>query len=253
MHDVQPVPSPPPFGTAATRPIAHWTHTLALFLLLTVTTFYGHSRATSIAGVAPNRIGHYISTIMFEWLLLGAVIAGIYLRRDFFLASFRSRLITTPQTFGLGLATYISGTLAIAVVSGLLYFTPLFHQRNTEVVLALLPHTPLEFLLWFCVSATAGITEEIIFRGYLQQQITAWTQRPLLSVVIGALLFGSVHLYEGLGAILPLAALAVVYGLVVRHFKGDLRAVIIAHTLQDFLIAFIVLLRPIAEKYQQSH
>jgi hypothetical protein len=38
--------------------------------------------------------------------------------------------------------------------------------------------------------------------------------------------------------------------LVVRYFKGDLRAVIVAHTLQDFVVAFIVLARPWVERHQ---
>jgi membrane protease YdiL (CAAX protease family) len=84
----------------------------------------------------------------------------------------------------------------------------------------------------------------------LLRQLTAWTQRPFLAILLASLLFGSVHLYEGLGAILPLAALAIVYGLVVRHFKGDLRAVIIAHTLQDFVVALLLLLRPYLERMQ---
>jgi membrane protease YdiL (CAAX protease family) len=115
------------------------------------------------------------------------------------------------------------------------------------------PRTVAEFVAWFGVSLTAGLCEELIFRGYLLQQLTAWTRRPVTSIFLAALLFGSVHLYEGVGAILPLAALAVVYGFVVRHFKGDLRAVVVAHTLQDFLVAFLVLAKPYLERFQQTH
>ena len=39
----------------------------------------------------------------------------------------------------------------------------------------LIPGTTLELLVWFCLSATAGICEEIIFRGYLQRQFAAFT------------------------------------------------------------------------------
>ncbi len=220
---------------AAARPIAHWTHTLALCLVLFFIAFFGHRQAGTLA--ATQHIPHYTSSILFEWLLLGSVIAGIYLRRDFFLRAFRQPALTNAQSVGLGIVTYLAGTGAVLVTGAALYFTPLGHKRNTDVVLGMLPHTTLEFLLWFGVSSTAGICEELIFRGYLQQQLTAWTRRPILAVFLTALFFGSVHLYEGLGAILPLAALALVYGLVVHYFKGDLRAVIIAHTLQDFLVA----------------
>ena len=118
------------------------------------------------------------------------------------------------------------------------------------MILAIAPHTPLEFVVWFGVSLTAGICEELVFRGYLLQQLIAFTGRPVVSVVIAALLFGSVHLYEGLAAVLPLTALALVYGFVVRYCKGDLRAVIIAHTLQDFIVALLIVARPYLEHYQ---
>ncbi len=244
-----PSPLPPPVPEVALRPIAHWTHTLALLGVLSLTTLYGRDRAAS----APSDVSHvtrYLTSILLEWLLLGAVIAGIYRRREFFLGAFRNRANTFAQTLGIGCAVYVSGFFAIAIVGLALYKTPLFHHRNEAYVLAMLPHSPLDFLVWFCVSLSAGVCEELIFRGYLLQQFTAWTRKPIASVLIAALLFGSVHLYEGLGAILPLAALAVVYGFVVRHFKGDLRAVIVAHTLQDFLVGFIGLAKPFLDHHQ---
>ena len=222
---------------SSSGPIAHWTHTLALCGLLVLTTVYGHAHTTADALEASSHLLRYSSSLLLEWLLLGSVIAGIYLRRDFFLRSFRHPERSNAQSFALGLVTYLLATAAIVTISGALYFTPLGRKRNTDVVLAMLPRTPVEFVAWFCVSLTAGICEELIFRGYLLQQLTAWTKRPLLAVLLTALLFGSVHLYEGVGAILPLAALGCVYGLVVHYSKGDLRAVIVAHTLQDFLTA----------------
>ena len=97
---------------------------------------------------------------------------------------------------------------------------------------------------------TAGICEELIFRGYLLQQLTAWTGRPITSIVATGALFGCLHVYEGLAAIVPLAALGMLFGFVVRQMKGDLRAVIVAHTLQDFLIALLALARPFLLRHQ---
>jgi membrane protease YdiL (CAAX protease family) len=183
-------------------------------------------------------------------LLLGSVIAGIYHRRAFFLNAVVHPERSWPESVGLGAAVYCMGFLTIAIIGSALYFTPLFHRRNEEVILAMLPHTAFQFLVWFFVSLTAGICEELIFRGYLLQQLTAWTKRPILSIVAAGALFGCLHLYEGLGAIVPLAALGILFGFVVRHLKGDLRAVIVAHTLQDFLVAFIALARPFLLRHQ---
>ena len=246
---IEPAP-PPPLPDEAPKPIAHWLHTSALFGLLILSTLYTrHNAAQPDLGDAP-RIPRYLASIVLEWLLLGAVIAGIYRRREFFLAAFRSRANSLLQSLGLGLVVYVLGFMAIAAAGIALYSTPLFHKRNEAAILAIAPHTVSEFVAWFGVSLTAGICEEIIFRGYLLQQLTAWTKRPIAAIVLAGMLFGCIHLYEGVAAIIPLAALGILFGFVVRHFKGDLRAVIIAHALHDFITALIALALPFLRRYQ---
>ena len=243
-------PPPPPVPAEKLQPIAHWLHTVALLAVFILTTTFTQHRA------ATRQLGHtalipsYLASIAAEWVLLGLVIAGIHKRREFLAQAFMNRSRTWLESVGLGAAVYVAGFMAIIMVSSVLYFTPLFHKRNEAAIAAMAPHTPLQFLAWFGVSLTAGLCEELIFRGYLLQQLSAWTQRPIVSIFLGALLFGSVHLYEGLGAILPLAALALVFGFVVHYYKGDLRAVVVAHTLQDFLVALLLMARPYLEQHQ---
>lgn len=242
-------PLPPPRVPGTAQPIAHVFHTIALFLILILFTLFGHARSHPSVLQATSRLMRYTTSILLEWLLLGAVVAGIYQRRAFFTTAFRSSADSSLKTLALGVVVYLFGFVAVIATGAALSLTPLAQKRNEALILAMLPRTPLEFLLWFGVSLTAGICEELIFRGYLLQQLDAWTNRPIVSIILAALLFGCVHLYEGLGAILPLAALAIVYGLVVRRFRGDLRAVIVAHTLQDFVVALLLLARPILERY----
>ncbi len=252
-YDETTLAPPPPIPDTTPKPIAPWWHTAGLFGLLALTTAFTHHRAATKLVTDAPRIPQYIGSIVMEWLLLGLVIAGVFRKRDFFLTAFRNRATTLLRSIGFGVLTYFMGFLAIAIAGAALYFTPLFHKRNEAVIAAIAPHTPLEFFVWFLVSLTAGITEEIIFRGYLMQQLSAWTRSPIGAIFLAALLFGSVHLYEGLAAIIPLAALAVVYGFVVRYYKGDLRAVVIAHTLQDFIVALLMLARPWIEQHQPKH
>ena len=239
---------PPPRVKQIVKPIAHWTHTLGLLAFLTFTTIFERNHAAKTIATVPHAT-RYLTSIALEWVLLALVIAGIYQRREFLRRSFSNCGQTWMQSIGLGAVVYVLGIVAVASVGIALLATPLGRARNTEVVFALLPHTPREFVLWFCVSLTAGICEELIFRGYLLQQLTAWTRNEIAAILLASLLFGSVHLYEGLGAVLPLAALAVVYGFAVRKLGGDLRAVMVAHTLQDFLVAFLVLAKPLLERH----
>jgi membrane protease YdiL (CAAX protease family) len=243
-------PLPPPLQDGTAKPIAPWWHTVGLLGLFILTTMLTEHRAATRDLTQIARIPNYLVSIAMELVLLALVMAGIRECREFLLRAFRNRARTFAESLGIGVAVYILGFMAIAAVSLTLYFTPLSHQRNEAIILAIAPHTPLQFIVWFFVSLSAGVCEELVFRGYLLQQLTAWTQRPIVSIVIAALLFGSVHLYEGLGAILPLAALALIYGFVVRYCKGDLRGVIVAHTLQDFIVALLLLVRPHLERMQ---
>ncbi len=120
---------------------------------------------------------------------------------------------------------------------------------DPKTVLALAPRTPFELLLWIGISLTAGFSEEHIFRGYLLKQAraytTAWGMSPrlttVLSVVVVALIFGSLHVYEGVGGALMVTFLGIVYGFVAVKL-GSLRAVIAAHFLQDFIAGFMLFL-----------
>ena len=239
MHN--PATLPPPLPMRA--PIAHWTHTLAVLLVLTGIAVSGHLRAVSpVVPSTPGASGYggasrYLSSVIYEWLLLGSVIAGIYNRRAFFSSALFQQATSLARSFGFGLLAYVLGLAAILCVAVPLHFTRVGAMHNRAIVHAMMPQTSSELLLWLLVSFTAGICEEFIFRGYLLQQLTAWTQRPVLAIVVGGLLFGAIHLYEGLAAILPIAALGILYGFFVRRLRGDLRAVIIAHTLQDSIVA----------------
>ena len=254
-HTLQPeaLPPPPPPPISPTSitptwprptPIAHAAHTLAFLFILLLTTVYGHLRTAPAVLDATPHMTRFISSILYEWLLLGAVVAGIYHRGAFFTTAFASRIPGLVRSLLLGAGIYLAGLFAIGLVSAALAYTPLRSMHNSAVLHAMLPNTLPQLAVWFLLSLTAGVCEELIFRGYLQQQFTAWTGRPMFSVVLAGIIFGSIHLYEGAAAILPIAALGMVYGFVVLHFRGDLRAVIVAHTLQDFLTAVFVFTRP---------
>ena len=53
------------------------------------------------------------------------------------------------------------------------------------------------FRSWCCLSATAGFCEEIVFRGYLQRQLAAFSKSTLMGVLLSAAIFGVSHGYEG--------------------------------------------------------
>jgi uncharacterized protein len=67
----------------------------------------------------------------------------------------------------------------------------LLGPSHLEAVNALLPQSPIEILLWIALSISAGICEEIVFRGYLQKQVQAITGSLVAAVLTQAILFGA--------------------------------------------------------------
>ena len=96
----------------------------------------------------------------------------------------------------------------------------------------LIPGTTLELLIWFSVSATAGICEEIIFRGYLQRQFAGITRSMLAGVLISAAIFGAAHGYEGGPRMILIGIYGLMFGLL-AWWRKSLRPGMIAHAWHD--------------------
>jgi hypothetical protein len=70
-----------------------------------------------------------------------------------------------------------------------------------ERVLFLLPHTPEELRTFRALSLTAGICEEILFRGYLIWYLS-WLMGLWPALLVSSLFFGFAHSYQGASGIL---------------------------------------------------
>jgi len=270
MTDTLPdTPLPPPEDTRAEgipQPIAPWLHTIAVVALLvgfSVVAHFGHPE--TIALDLPLRYG---SQILLVWMLLGCVVAGLYHRRLFFwntllhnrrpwfLEIWRGMTI-----YAACMATLIFIVTALISVLVLLHTDPAHlaavHQQavsdlhlKNKTVESIAPATAFELLLWIGISLTAGFCEEHIFRGYLLRQalsffrIVGAPQRfaTVLSIAVTSLLFGSLHLYEGVGGAIFVGMLGLVFAILALRF-GNLRAVIVAHSAQDFLVGLFLFLR----------
>lgn len=90
------------------------------------------------------------------------------------------------------------------------------------------------------VSLLAGIGEELLFRGVVQAELTAWWT-PTTGIVAASLLFGAAHAVS-----LPYFILATLMGLylgLLYHFSGNLLLPIIVHALYDWIAIHFYLRR----------
>jgi len=105
----------------------------------------------------------------------------------------------------------------------------------------LLPWTPQERLWWWPVCITAGVCEEVLYRGFLLHYFhTAPFHLTLTrALIVASVIFGIGHLYQGIKGALATAilgfALAVVFVL-----TGSLLIPMVAHALVDLRVLLMI-------------
>jgi membrane protease YdiL (CAAX protease family) len=223
-------PPPPQRNRPLLAPL--WHTVIVLFILIGAS--LGGSR-----GVHPlarhSRVPQYLWTMSWEWLLTGFVYLGIRKRikiRELIGGRWASaedvlRDLLIASGFWLAAVAVLGAGAKLMHLDEAGKFDTLRNQLGF-----LIPGTTLELFLWFCLSATAGFCEEIIFRGYLQRQFAAVTRSILAGVLLSALVFGAAHGYEG-G---PRMILIGVYGLMfalLAWWRKSLRPGMIAHAWHD--------------------
>jgi membrane protease YdiL (CAAX protease family) len=193
--------------------------------------YANHARA----GLGTSRSQLYLRTIAFECAFLAVVALGLWLRGSSLRNILGERWRSMGQMLrdlGIGLGLWFVAIIVVSLLSS--------HSGPAEGAIAfLLPQTPMEMILWLVVSIVAGISEEAIYRGYLQKQFTALTQSVPAGVLISAAIFGGVHAYQGWSRAAVIAISAILFG-VVAHWRGTVRPGMFAHGLQDAIAPLLL-------------
>jgi uncharacterized protein len=147
---------------------------------------------------------------------------------------------------GLGLAFSHPWRLAIGLAVAIVIVRFLAAQRRTVLARPhllgavreqlgsagpLVPHTAGERRLWIGLSTTAGICEEILFRGYLTAFLASWIG-PVAGVAVACVMFGFAHTYLGARGAIRAGAVGVVMSVIVA-LTGSLWVVMILHAAID--------------------
>ena len=103
---------------------------------------------------------------------------------------------------------------------------------------SLLPQSAPEFVLWVCVCATAGICEEMIYRGYLQRQLHALSGNLGVAIVAQAALFGLGHTYQGWSGVFATGVMGILWG-ALAAWRRNLRVNMLSHTWTNVIAGWL--------------
>ena len=109
-------------------------------------------------------------------------------------------------------------------------------QLNTVSFSEIMPVTRKEKHIWNYVSLTAGVTEEIIYRGflifafsYLFPDLSIW-----LVLIFSSLLFGLAHTYQGFSGVIRTTVVGVLFACLYIGI-GSILPLIVLHFLIDYV------------------
>jgi membrane protease YdiL (CAAX protease family) len=209
---------------------ASW-HTTILLVFMPFWAYRGIIRAEHLQSATDvSRVSFYLQTISAQWLIFAFVLLGVWLHKSPLSLVLGERWRSAAAFFrdiGVALLFWLSSALALGALAILLRARPSAHAMGF-----LLPDNNFEIALWIAVSVTAGICEETVFRGYLQRQFLAWTNRAPVAIALSALLFGALHAYQGWRGAIGIGLLGAMLG-TMAHLRGTVRTGMIAHAWQD--------------------
>jgi membrane protease YdiL (CAAX protease family) len=185
------------------------------------------------AGVPNARLNFFRGIVVEEWLptfaLLGIWAAGGRPWSHLMLAG------AAPWRLSLGLA--FAALLIALLVSqrwAILARPKAIERVRAKLAYAepLLAHTPAERKVFWLVSATAGVCEEIFYRGFLTWYIAVWTG-PVIAVILSSLIFGLGHIYLGRTHV-PQTAFVGLFLAGVAFASGSLWPAMLLHAAMDW-------------------
>jgi membrane protease YdiL (CAAX protease family) len=230
IEALQPTAAPVP--EEERRLIAPWWHTGLLLLLILATSVLGtlHS-AKGPAG--SHHFANYTITIGWEWALAGIAWWGLRLKKTSLREVLGERRRGVREFLNDALIAGVFWIISMIVLAVLAVFLKVLHLESAQKqIAALAPSSIAEAALWIALSVSAGICEEFVFRGYLQQQFARSTGRLWLGVLVSSLLFGAAHGYEGIAGMLLIALYGGLFSVLAIRRKS-LRAGMIAHGWHD--------------------
>ncbi len=206
---------------------------LAVFFPIRAATFgYRRLAQAPLEQVQGMRRALYFQAIAIQWAL-SALMLGLWLARG-------------RSAFALGLAPRDGaglwwGLMGAAIMGIGLWFVRSRVRRDPEAlertlhklghIERMLPRTPSERRSFRAVALTAGICEELLYRGYLLWYLVRWLD-VVPAVALSSLIFGIGHSYQGVKGIVTTGLVGVLMA-AIYLISGSLWPAMAVHALID--------------------
>jgi membrane protease YdiL (CAAX protease family) len=228
----------------APAPIASWGWLVGFLFIgagvVALGFFAQHSSAGTSSGAVSSQLAShsraipiYLTAILMDWALLYYCWAAVHHFGGGLKTLSGERWTSTKDIFV---------DIAIAVPFWILWegvaygmwklLAMTMGSNSAKTVDSLLPQSLLEIALWMATSITAGICEEMAFRGFLQRQLHALSGNVALAVAGQGLVFGLFHSYQGWRQVVVISVLGMLYG-ALAAWRGNLRVNIATHAFGD--------------------
>jgi membrane protease YdiL (CAAX protease family) len=221
-------------------------HALALFLFVGVPVWdFFETRALKTSTNPRRKVLSYQRILFVLWT--AAIVAWITLRSSVFFIwpgvhQTTQQKIGPSFAWGFAIAFAVGSLLQIVLTRR----SPRLRDKTLKAFKALafiLPVTREERAWFALVSVTAGICEEVLYRGFLIRYLSngPWHAGLWIALAIASISFGLAHGYQGLSGIIGTALLGAVMA-VIFLATGSLWLPMALHAIIDLRI--LLLLRP---------
>jgi membrane protease YdiL (CAAX protease family) len=216
----------------AREPIAPWWHTVLVLVplaIMSVASWHQHGLPNAHVPGLGSRLSAYFTVLVAEWFQVLLIWLALR-RRGISIGSLVLGRWQTLDSFFRDLGISV-GFLVVAIpLTGLLFH--LIGGDTSSNVANITPKTVFELMVWLILATTGGgFCEELIFRGYLMRQFSAWTGSRLFAVVLQGVVFGLAHGFYGRAMVVVMVH-GCVLGLLASWRKSLLPGML-AHGLQD--------------------
>jgi uncharacterized protein len=225
-------------------------HLLALFLIV-IAPIWDHFATERLKASKESRvkIAYYRTMVIVSWMtsVIALLAVGWRTILTFNLAAASPSWL--PQHAGA--RTFAAGVLIVLLL--IIALSALEARRSAAIqekmekaflrLSFILPLTGTERTWWIFVSLTAGITEEILYRGFLIHYFFAapFHIGLAVAVIVSSVIFGAPHLYQGVAGAISAAILGFIFSAIFL-ITGTLLVPMVLHALIDLRI--LLILRP---------